>query len=692
LNIKTLQLSLIDTFDASEEANEKTPPPSFAPSTFIHSLKNWPSTSTPKRILANGIGNLLAILGSTGNICVVRFGSSSTMEEIEIDCFADVVAMAWHPASPADHHLAVLGRTGQLKLYNLLQSASTSPSGSRSTEDSLFFESTEGTKFKLLSPEQSLKLPVSRTDSFVSFAFSSNSFLDNSSSSSSWIPFTAFLVKESGDIFALCPFLPLQFRAQRMRHLIPLQRNENGIIRKWLDDVILSCQFIAGLDNSSTDWVLASNPTSYSHLQARIQGPFLIQPEPMEIRHLASFDRVVDFSVFSRTLSLDQPPLITLTSAFGSGKLDIMALVFEILPVFQLKDSLYKSSASDEVTDLLPVLALLESVDLRGGSSIAPAKRSVDARIRVVQSNRSGPILVSTDDSVVSINLQVSLDDCDNGEESSDENDNGNWSIGCEATFLVEKLNNHVLCVSGGKLFPGLMRLPAMETVECKDLPMRTGNPSGILESITKFAFPLGKMEIESGAVQLQGLLENLTDNLKRLKTKREKKSPQQQQKKLPEIDEISATELNDHVSEWQESLVSPAMRVGHEIALRSSELVEILKREREILVRAKTLLTAKPDKLGKLLTRLSDAQIKNRVLLERSKQMALELSKHSVYDGLLIEKLSEISRNFREHAVVPSGDFVEVTDEDPEALIRSQLAVQNEKLLKLKNQLQNRK
>ena len=133
-------------------------------------------------------------------------------------------------------------------------------------------------------------------------------------------------------------------------------------------------------------------------------------------------------------------------------------------------------------------------------------------------------------------------------------------------------------------------------------------------------------------------------------------------------------------------------MRVGHEIALRSSELVEILKREREILVRAKTLLTAKPDKLGKLLTRLSDAQIKNRVLLERSKQMALELSQHSVYDGLLIEKLSEISRNFREHAVVSSGDFVEVTDEDPEALIRSQLAVQNEKLLKLKNQLQNRK
>lgn len=645
LNPTTLQLNLIETGSESEIG--------LSPMKFLYTLKNWPANSTPKRILCNDLGTFLAIQGTTGNVSVLKLTlNNSVCEEIEIETSNETCQMVWHPASPADHHLVILSKSGKLSIFDLLQAR-------------VDFDAEESADLKFLrltEAEQVIKLPGNRTDSFVGI-----SFLPTKAEliCASWTKLTAFLVKESGDIFALCPFLPLQFRAQRQNHLLPLKKVETEpVCLKWLDEVLLSCEFVASAAGD-TDWVLATSPASFNHLQPRLQGPFLIQPEPMEIHHLAAYDRVVDFSVHQRS---DQNLTIAII-AFGSGKVDVLAVASEILPKFQLKNSLIKTI---DDSDQLPIMALLESIDLGCSSNTSNNRRSVDCKIKILdQDNRY--ILVSTDSTVLRIDLRMI-------EEEEDD-----WSIECNSSVLIEKLKNHVLCVSNDKIYPGSFKLRFSN--ETEDQNKWTYQTSGILETVTKFAFPLGKMEIEGGAVQLEGLVENLMKNLNRLKSHRTIKS----NLKLPEIDEIGATELNEQVSEWQESLVSSAMRVGHEIALRSNELVQILRREREILVRAKTLLTAKPERLQLLMTKLREAKDQNQKLMERTRKTCQELSKYSVYDEILIQKIQEISSNLAGHSLTkPETNMNEfVVLEDESDLLQSQLLMQSEKLMKLKEQLQ---
>lgn len=646
LNPETLQLNLI----AAEGSV------SFSPVKFLYTLKNWPSCSNPKQILCNELGTLLAIQGTNGTVFVLKLTAANVVvEEIEIDTgsVGEISQIAWHPASPADHHLILLGgKSGKLAIFDLLKA--------KTDFEEAEYQETDGVKIlQLNEAEQVIKLPGNRMDSFTGISFlSSGTF---------WLKFTAFLVKESGDIFALCPFLPLQFRAQRQSHLMPLKKAQNDSMNiKWLDEVLLSCEFVASAAGD-TDWVLASCPPSFTHLQPHLQGPFLIQPEPMEIHHLAAYDRVVDFSVHQRS---DDSNLILVIVAFGSGKIDLLAVASEISPKYQLKNSLTKSVTE---SDQLPIMALLESVDL--GSTVAAHgnRRSVDGKIKIIDQN-DRCILVSTESSVVCIDLKIS-------QEGEDDDD---WSIECNSNILIDKLKNHVICISNEKVYPGAIQLNLQDSLVSEDYFNVSSQPSGILETITKFAFPLGKMEIEGGAVQLESLVENLMKILHRLKAHRSIKS----QLKLPQVDEIGATEMNEHVSEWQESLVSSAMRVGHEIALRSNELVQILRREREILLRAKTLLTAKPERLQRLMTKLHDAQNQNRKLSDRTTKILQELSKYSVYDGILIQTIREISDNLSQHPLTKkdSNEFVVLGDEGD--LIQSQLLVQSEKLMKVKAQL----
>ena len=691
LNPTNLQLNLIENIEKDKETK----------SVPLYTLKNWPIDSKPKFILCNGIGNLLAILGTTGNIFVVRLsGCGIVSEEIEIENSEEIAGIAWHPSSPADHHLAVLSRTGSLNLYDLLQAKPSSESDYCSSTDE--FENSDNVNknnlnFKLLrlvDPEQSVKLPLNRTDLFsgLSFVNSNESF----ETSSSWLPFTLFLVKESGDVLTLCPFLPLKFRARRQSHLLPLKKIETDpVTNKWLDEVLLSCEFVAS-PAGDTDWVLASYPGSFSHLQPRAHGPFLIQPEPMEIHHLASYDRVVNFTALFQFVGESCEDFLTvLVVAFGSGKIDFLGVISEIVPRFQLKNARMTFTSTDEAD--LPVLALLESVDLRSGVQVNTSQRSVDNRIKVIHTNSNGLIIVSTDDSIVKIDLRISSQ---GGEMIHNHDEENPWSIDCESTILIEKLKNHVLCYSGEKFYPGAIKLNlSNENFEKSNLTNQSNEGfKGILESVTRFAFPLGKMEIEGAAVQLEGLIENLTRTLQRLKTNNghNQRSMSKNKNILPEaIDEIGATEFNDNVSEWQEHVVSPAMRVGHEIALRSNELVQILRREREILVRAKTLLAAKPERLERLLIKISEIKHKNCQLQDRSRKISFELGKHSVYDELLNEKLREISCKLQDNPVIceASAEFDnnERAQTDHLDLVYSQLLIQNEKLLKLKNQFKQK-
>ena len=674
LNSETLQLNLIGI---DREDNGKSTA-SFA----LCTLQTWPAESSPKRILCNELGNLLVIQGTAGNITVIRISSENCVtEEIEIEGVPkDLASVTWHPASPADHHLVVLGRSGRLLLFDLLQ-----VQGKPSSSDSDDVDDQRVLLLRISEAEQIIKLPVNRTDSFASILFVSDYYYrQNSNVHVTWLRFTAFLVKEGGDIFALCPLVPLKFRAQRQGHLIPLKYSltaENDAVAiKWLDEVVLSGQFVAN-SAGDTDWILSTCPSasspSFSHLQPRLQGPFLIQPEPMEIHQLSAYDQVVDFSSFHVDKSI---PMLAI--AFGSGKVDLLALCSEILPQFQLKKSLIKSQIE---SDSLPILALIESIDLKGSAEKSAVRRSVDGRIKFLSAKdgsdrESSVILASTDDSVVRINLKIVQDDSD-------------WTFDCESTILIDKLKSHVLCISEkGTVYPGAFILP--DEWEESSSSFQPPQSSSLLENVTKFAFPLGRMEIEGGAVQLDGLIENLIKNLTRLKSHFKISDPTTSLS-LPNVNETAATELNDHVAEWQETLVIPTIRIGHEISLRSDELVKILCREREILLRAKTLLTSKPERLENLLLNLSGAKEKNRKLLERIQNVSIELSKYSQYDELLIEKLNQISMSLSKHSQNQNQNqnqnFVDIEDIDAESdnnFVKEQVLIQSEKLLKLKNQL----
>lgn len=639
LNTVNQQLNLISTDNDSIIT--------FAPSKFLYALRAWPEDSTPKRILCNALGNLVMVQGSKGNVTVLRLRNKAVCEEVEIDHSLDAIAgISWHPASPADHHLVILTKAGRLLIFDLLK-AKSDFEGEGDFDDQCLL-------MRLSEIEQEIKLPAGRSDTFAGISFCAADDED-------WLRFTALLVKESGDIFALCPLLPLQFRAQRRSHLLKLKSGEGT--GKWLDEVLLSSEFVASA-TGDVDWVLCKTPPSFTDLQPKLQGPFLIQPEPMEIHHLASYDRVVDFAVW-------QNKGVTMAGVgFGSGKIDLLAVASEILPSFQLKNHFVK--AVKEID--LPVMALIESINLNGSHDKTSTRRSVDSKIKIVSSTGDS-ILVSTDNSVIRIHLKTaSFEDADGDDSACD------WSIECDATVLVENLKNHVLCISNSKIYPGAVNLAEDYDALCTESNVYA--TSGLLDVITKFAFPLGKMEIEGGALQLESLIENLTSTLKRLKT--HAKIPDSS-KSLLQINEIVATDFNDQVSEWQESLVSPAMRVGHEIALRSTELVQILRRQREILLRAKTLLTAKPDAIEALLKDLRGAKEKNVELMERVKRVGKELSKHTVYDQLLTTKLLDLTATIS-NTLSTSSDF-EIVSSDSQ-LVESQLLIQSEKLMKLKGQL----
>lgn len=721
LNTTNFQLNLVSTSTLTTTSTAITP------TTFLYTLQHWPLTSTPKSMEFNGIGNLLAILGTSGNVTILRFQQNSVSEEIEINFNFEsssstaihVTSFNWHPASPADYHLVTLSKSsGLLSIFDV--------NSAKKVVDSEYDDTDSHEKavpqYHITEPELSIKLSMNRADPFVGVSFVDHQSRGSKTVNNTWLPFTAFLIKESGDVMALCPFVPTQFRALRQKHLIPLSEMESNssIVTKWLDETLRSCEFKSSSSTTSstvdTDWILAKTPISFLHLQPRLQGPFLVQPEPMDIHHLSSYDRVVHFKTDFLLENTNQEVLIA-TIAFGSGKVDFLALISEINPEFQLISESHNISVSSKTTsstsnlsgsDEFPVMALLESVDLGNSQSrTATTRRQIDNKVKILDF-LDDRIILSNSDSVFSIQFNLDINatpsktsithnDEYSGSGSEYEEVEDSSSISCDATVLLGGLKNQVQCISNGLIYPGAQKIDIQNQNNDKDTLTSapttsfTSSSSSLLDSVTKYAFPLGKMEIERGSIQLEGLIEDLVRTAQKLKSWKGS-SNNISTLKLPEVNEMCASELNEHVSEWQRTLVTSSLRVGHEISLRSEELVSILRREREILMRARTILTSKPEKLVTILQKVALAKEKGTVLLERFKKLVenLKSSSHATNetDTILLHELKKISGSLNECCKIPLGLGIE-TGNEQDRLIKSQLSIQNELLLKLKNQLE---
>lgn len=518
----------------------------------------------------------VAITFANQSVLVVSGLLSSSISLSIINVSTGVAWFDWHPLSPNYSHLVLLLRSGHLNLYALSQNTNIAEEGSESND----------TLPRQIEPESSIKLNQNRFDPLVSACFAPS----NKDENCNWTRFGLFVCSEAGEVHFICPVLPANFKAKRQSWLQSLAKSSDGMPKKWLKEALSLAKLLSPPGEEETDWILTQTGPSFGHLIPSLQGPFSIQPEPLEIHHLASYDRVCDFKAL---LTAQGDTLLAIS--FASGKIDLLLLGGDddLNPLWQLPSQTRKNSNEP----LKAYLVLLESIDVHNSTSSSnnkSSKRPVDAKVKFISHDR---LLVSPGDGRV-VEISVELGD--------------EISIGAEVIASSSPKGTPQIALLN-RLFPGAISLPESNNKSKENIsPASLSSLSPVLERINRQAFPLGKMEIEGAALQLSSLLESTTKALKRLKEAAGKDSSNCKSK-LPEaVKEAECGVLNDNVNKWQQEVVMPALRIGHELALRVEELVQILRTERQVLSRAHDLLTSKPDRLESLLKNISTAKERN--------------------------------------------------------------------------------
>ena len=643
-----------------KKLNLITPPREDSPSVTLHTsitnsrhLYTLPAafiSETAIEIKANNhSASSVAISFANQSILVVNGLLGTCISLSIINAPAEVAWFDWHPLSPNDSHLLLLLRSGHLNLY-------------ATNDDGLLNE--EGNESdplpRLIEPESSIKLNQNRFDPLIKACFAPASINSGRyEDTCNWTRFGVFLCSEAGEVHFTCPVIPASFKAKRQDWLHKLAQNSEGMPKKWSKESLLSAKLLSLPGDEETDWILASIGPSFSHLIPSVQGPLSIQPEPLEIHHLASYDRVCDFRAFLSTNGD-----IILAIAFASGKIDLLLLGGDddLLPAWQLVNQVEHNQES-----IKAYLVLLESIDVHSTSSSKSAKRPVDAQVKFISPEK---MLVSPGDGRV-IEIKVELSD--------------EISVSAEVIIASSKATPQVALQN--RLFPGAILLPESSSKDEASLNVSSSASSSltpVLERINRQAFPLGKMEIEGASLQLSSLLESTTKTLKRLKDASGDVSSCKS--KLPDaVKEADCGVLNEQVNKWQQEIVMPALRIGHELALRVEELVQILRTERQVLTRAHDLLTSKPERLESLLKNISTAKERHEQLKRRLESLQKQIpptKSGRLGDSALLPVLERMKSELGK-CMTSSGH-----DKNPMDVVNVQLSLQSEVLHKLQRLL----
>lgn len=596
----------------------------------------------------------VAISFANQSVLVVSSLFSSSISLSIINVSTGVAWFDWHPLSPNYSHLVLLLRSGHLNLYAL---------DNNKNKDTIAAE--EGTESndtlpRQIEPESSIKLNQNRFDPLVGACFAPK----NNESNCNWTRFGLFVCSEAGEVHFICPVLPANFKAKRLGWLQSLAKNSEGMPKKWLKEALSLAKLLSPPGEEETDWTLTHSGPSFGHLIPSLQGPLSIQPEPLEIHHLASYDRVCDFKAF---LTPQGDTLLAIS--FASGKIDLLVLGGDddLHPVWQLPSQPQKNSNE------LPkaYLVLLESIDVHSSSTSKPSsqsssKRPVDAKVKFISHDR---LLVSPGDGRV-VDVGIELED--------------EISITAEVIVSASPKGTPQIALLN-RLFPGAISIPSSNSkAEEPSSPAHASSSlSPVLERINRQAFPLGKMEIEGAALQLSSLLESTTKALKRLKEATGKEASNCKSKLPDAVKEAECSVLNENVNKWQQEVVMPALRIGHELALRVEELVQILRTERQVLSRAHDLLTSKPDRLESLLANISAAKERNDRLKTRLEALQKQIppSKSGRLGDSELLSVLERMKNELGRCMSTSTSDIDV--------VNVQLTLQSEVLQKLQKLLQ---
>jgi hypothetical protein len=698
-----------------------------------YQLRYWPRSQTPTLLAVNSLGSLVAVGSCTGTLLVLRVPvqKDGVFEEIEFSegrALRGLKALAWHPLSATDSHLATLTRNGRLSLFDCAAAA-------RMADEDALCRLPPG-------PEQTVLLSaaaVSET-AFVSDGWSAFCFgAEAAPADAPWQWLTTYVVRESGDVWAVCPFLPGVFRVRRTATFAPLRRHIDCALATLGDDctdrlAALKHQqtFVAMLEqraetvahvSGSTDWLVVDWSVRlgvFGHLAPKPQGPLLVEPEPLDVssgpgQALDEARRVWCFAAVTAAS-------LALAVAYRSGRVDLLAACADIEPHWQL-DATASVRGSDRrrpVSDPASVFALLESIHVRGGAEVADLVSRDEEDMALVLRSRKAVVCVSLavheDTASEAFKHEGTASEAIKHEDTPGP-DNAlsppaidiAWE--CRAWLLAEAGAAEELCavqVASGAHEERVVRVFASadngrlllktETPLCSARAASiatppTAGPNRVLQAMESLGTAAALDALCPGALQLESLHDELAETLARLaRTRRDAVKGLAVSAALPAgIDEPSAVALNDLVAAWEADLVAPALRFGHELCLRIGVLRAALQQQRQVLLRARELLAEKPARLRRLFDASAQLVHRQRLLSSRVSELRSRLAEPAAgsgrdFGGIADElqmahgRLGTVMRSVQNRQVCASPDSA--------AFLKMQLELQSTLLSRLRRQL----
>jgi len=283
-----------------------------------------------------------------------------------------IIKAAWHPLSSTNSHIVILSSDGCLRLFDV-------SSESKEPEQLYYIGPQYYNEYKAFSsstyiPGRSISGNSEEMET-VSFTFGSGE---------DWEIFTTYVLMKNGDVYAICPFLPSKSTVkkslleglslsieQRWKESDPddlIIDQQYRLQRCWISTVLQNLKPVKSNDIEEEDEevIINGNISRFKDIHPVIQGPFLLQPAPIEFdTENTDFDNIA-----SSIISLKTEPFSIILIAYTNGKVDVC---LNVAPI----EALWMSN-NDIVQDFeLPILAVYETIDLNLKNSLPNIKTNV---------------------------------------------------------------------------------------------------------------------------------------------------------------------------------------------------------------------------------------------------------------------------------------------------------------------------
>ena len=155
--------------------------------------------------------------------------------------------------------------------------------------------------------------------------------LEGSVAGDRWLPLSLFILLDNADVFLSCPFLvtPASLPVGLLQNLrYHSSENEDSDNSKWAESLMREAEVAKG----GQHLIVRTLPRNLSALPPAIQGPFIIEPEPLEAdpSGAALQKRKSKAKLIRVMATTGMCPIVLL--AHSDGRVDVLALLDDIHP------------------------------------------------------------------------------------------------------------------------------------------------------------------------------------------------------------------------------------------------------------------------------------------------------------------------------------------------------------------------